>query len=75
MAQEPIRDGQWWFRELSADEAVQPGETEFRYCRKHVPTGKEWIVRFACYSRLDFMELLAAWNRRGDGVWVYFEAW
>lgn len=67
-----VYDGEWWFRVLGDGEGPDRGEYEFKYIRHHSYFRGE--VRIACLRRVDFLELLNAWNRRGNGVWVYYEA-
>lgn len=44
---------------------------EYPYWIIHVPTGRRFPCRVRCYGA-DFLSLLNAWNRMGEGKWVYF---
>lgn len=44
---------------------------EYTYTILHIPTGRRFTCRVRCYGA-DFLSLLNAWNRAGEGKWLYY---
>ena len=44
---------------------------EYVYTILHIPTGRRFTCRVRCYGA-DFLSLLNAWNRAGEGKWLYY---
>lgn len=52
---------------------VEPEVVTFKYTWVHQPTGDTGVKEWSGLSHQDFLDDLAAWNRRGYGKWLYSE--